>query len=82
MDRVKNPWKDTQIRLEGACTSILNTYFLKDWLCSIKRCDWEDTIRYLKEMKQESYEMTTSYCRFIAGGVDTDKEAVKMCYLL
>ncbi len=54
----------------------------KDWLCSIKRCDWEDTIRYLKEMKQESYEMTTSYCQFIAGGVDTDKEAVKMCYLL
>lgn len=81
MDRVKNPWRDTQIRLEGACTSILNTYFLKDWLCSIKRCDWEDTIHYLKEMKQESYEMTSSYCQFIAGGVDTDKEAVKMCYL-
>ena len=25
--------------------------------------------------------MTSSLCQFIVGGVDTDKEAVKMCYL-
>lgn len=81
MDKVKNPWRDTQIRLEGACTSVLNTYFLKDWLCSIKRCDWEHTISYINKMEAEEYEMTSALCQFIVGGVDTDKEAVKMCYL-
>lgn len=81
MDKIKNPWRDTQIRLEGACASVLNTYFLKDWLCSIKRCDWEYTIAFIQKMKSEHYEITPSLCQFIAGGVDTDKEAVKMCYL-
>lgn len=81
MDAVKNPWRDTQIRLEGACASVLNTYFLKDWLCSIRRCDWQHAIGYINQMKAENYEMTSSLCQFIVGGVDTDKEAVKMCYL-
>ena len=47
----KNPWRDTQIRLEGASASVLNTYFLKDWLCSIKRSAWQDTISYLSKLK-------------------------------
>ena len=81
MDEVKNPWRDTQIRLEGACVSVLNTYFLKDWLCSIRRCDWQHATGYISQMKAETYEMTSSLCQFIVGGVDTDKEAVKMCYL-
>lgn len=81
MDAVKNLWRDTQIRLEGACASVLNTYFLKDWLCSIRRCDWQHAIGYINQMKAENYEMTSSLCQFIVGGVDTDKEAVKMCYL-
>lgn len=81
MDKIKNPWRDTQIRLEGACTSVLNQYFLKDWFCSIRRSDWQPAISYISEMKTEPYEMTSSLCQFIVGGVDTDKEAVKMCYL-
>lgn len=81
MDKVKNPWRDTQIRLEGACASVLNGYFLKDWFCSIKRCDWQHTISYINQMETKAYEMTSSLCQFIAGGVDTDKESVKMCYL-
>lgn len=32
-------------------------------------------------MQVEPYRQTSSMCQFIAGGVDTDKEAVKMCYL-
>lgn len=81
MDKVKNPWRDTQIRLERACTSVLNTYFLKDWFCPIKRSDWQHGVSYINTMKVVTYEMTPSLCQFIAGGVDTDKEAVKMCYL-
>lgn len=81
MDKKKNPWRDTQIRLEGASASVLNTYFLKDWLCSIKRSDWQDTISYLGKWKPEQYETTSDLCQFIVGGVDTNKESVKMCYL-
>ena len=81
MDKIKNPWRDTQIRLEGACTAVLNKYFFKDWLCSIKHHDWQYAIDYMNQMENEQYTPTASLCQFIAGGVDTDKEAVKMCYL-
>lgn len=81
MDKVKNPWRDTQIRLVGSCASVLTTYFLKDWICSIKRRDWQYTIAYINQMQRPTYNETSSLCQFIAGGVDTDKEAVKMCYL-
>ncbi len=81
MDPVKNPWRDTQIRLEGACTEILNTYFLTDWFCSLRRSQWNEEIAFLNSLAPMEYEQTESLCQFIAGGVDTDKEAVKMCYL-
>lgn len=81
MDEVKNPWRDTQIRLEGACTSILEQYFLTDWLCSIPHRDWKYTIHYMQNISFPSQKMTHACCQFIVGGVDTDKEAVKMCYL-
>ena len=80
-DKKKNPWRDTQIRLEGESASVLDRYFLKDWLCSIQRKDWQSSIDYINHMKPATYEKTKSLCQFIVGGVDTDKEAVKMCYL-
>lgn len=81
MGKKKNPWRDTQIRLEGASASVLDRYFLKDWLCSITRRDWQYSIDYINGMKETTYEKTNALCQFIVGGVDTDKEAVKMCYL-
>ena len=40
MAAVKNPWRDTQIRLEGeACARVLDEYFLTDWLCSVRQKD-------------------------------------------
>lgn len=80
MDKKKNPWRDTQIRLEGASASVLNTYFLKEWLCYIKRSGWQDTISYLRKLEPEQYETTSDLCQFIVGGVDTNKEAVKNYY--
>lgn len=63
MDAVKNPWRDTQIRLEGACASVLNTYFLKDWLCSIRRCDWQHAIGYINRAKKYDGEYAWIRCR-------------------
>ncbi len=81
MAKIKNPWRDTQIRLEGACTSILNNYFLEDWLCSIRRKEWQYSLNHISNMPNISYETTNSLCQFIVGGVDNNKESVKMCYL-
>ena len=81
MDKKKNPWRDTQVRLEGACTSILDEYFLTDWLCAVRKRDWDSTISYICKLTPQKYKKSDSLCQFITGGADTDKESVKMCYL-
>lgn len=35
----KNPWRDTQIRLTGACIATLDAYFMTDLLCAVRRKD-------------------------------------------
>ena len=44
MAKVKNPWRDTQVRLEGVCSLVLEKYFLTDWLCSVKRSGRSDAV--------------------------------------
>ena len=77
----KNPWRDTQVRLTGACAAILDAYFLTDWLCAVRRKDWEPSVAYMESLQLPQYPKTQDLCQFIIGGVDNDKEAVKMCYL-
>ena len=81
MGKKKNPWRDTQVRLEGPCTTILDRYFLADWLCTIRKKDWDQTIHYIQSIEHPIEKNTDDLCQFIVGGVDTDKEAVKMCYM-
>lgn len=79
--KVKNPWRDTQVRLEGECTDILKGYFLDDWICSVKRRDYNDALSLIDEKEKNPKKWNDNYCQFIMGGVDTDKESIKMCYL-
>lgn len=91
MAKVKNPWRDTQVRLEGACSLVLEKYFLTDWLCSVKRCDRSDAVARLNAVAEHGVSPSAfstapssspeGLCQFIVGGVDNDREAVKMCYL-
>lgn len=81
MDKIKNPWRDTQVRLMGPCVSILDEYFLTDWLCAIKRNLWDETISYVNSIPIKPHVLNPNLCQFIVGGVDTNREAVKMCYL-
>lgn len=81
MAKKKNPWRDTQVRLEGVCTEVLDKYFLTDWLCAVKRKDWDETSSYVESIQPSGVENTHHLCQFIIGGVDTSKESVKMCYL-
>ena len=81
MSKKKNPWRDTQIRLVGPCSSTLDEYFLKDWLASIKRRDWDQTVNYIDNLPVIDNEMNANLCQFVVGGVDTNKESIKMTYL-
>lgn len=79
--KVKNPWRDTQVRMTGGCSHVLDEYFLTDWLCSVRRKDWKETVEYVDSLPQVQETLSAQLCQFIVGGVDTNKESVKMCYL-
>ena len=81
LDKIKNPWRDTQIRMEGNATLILDEYFLKDWLCSVKSKYRDKTIAYINSLKTPEIDHSRHICQFIVGGVDNNKEAIKMTYL-
>ena len=74
----KNLWRDTQIRLTGACVAHLDAYFLTDLLCAVRRKDWEAMVAYMESLHLPPQRPSPHLCQFVVGGVDTDKEAVKM----
>ena len=59
----KNPWRDTQIRLTGACAVVLDAYFLKDFLCAVRQKDWEDMVKYMESIHPVSYTHLDVYKR-------------------
>ena len=77
----KNPWRDTQVRLQGECVQNLMYCFLQDWLDAQKNKNKAETLHYIQNRPKKQYEPTKNLCQFIMGGVDTDKESVKMVYL-
>ena len=81
MAKKKNPWRDTQVRLEGSCVQILMQYFLQDWFCAEKSKNIDSTLQYIHSISIKEHIQTNHLCQFIMGGVDTDKESVKMVYL-
>lgn len=81
MAEKKNPWRDTQIRLTGACTATLDAYFMTDFLCAVRRRDWEDMVKHMESIHLPQRRRSPNLCQFVVGGVDNDREAVKMNYL-
>ena len=81
MGKKKKPWRDTQVRLEGACTSILDEFFIEDWLCAVGHKMYEKTVLDINKISVRNYHKTKNICQFVIGGVETNKESVKMSYL-
>ena len=81
ISKKKNPWRDTQVRLIGSCSNLLNKYFLKDYLCSIKNRKLKSAINYVNTLELIENKINNNLCQFIAGGVESNKEAIKMSYL-
>lgn len=81
MSKKKNPWRDTQVRMKGACTLVLENYFLTDWLCAVRKRNWNSAIEYIKGLEHIHPEHSGHLCQFIVGGVDNNRVGMKMCYL-
>lgn len=77
----KTPWRDTQIRLTGPCAKVLESCFLSDWFCAVKKKDLPDAEILAEQVFHKTYTKGTYPCQFVMGGVDTEKESVKMCYM-
>lgn len=81
MDRVKTPWRDTQIRVLGDAVYLLQYYFLYDWFFVhplSKVGLYDDELTALFPSHTVASELP---CQVIASGVDTDKEFIRMSYL-
>lgn len=77
----KNPWRDTQVRLTGACCGSLTNYFLTDWFCAVRRKEYAPCLRELQRRPRTEQQITGNLCQFIVGGVDNTLESSKMVYL-
>ena len=77
----KNPWRDSQVRMQGECSKILCEYFLEDWLCANKKEKSNEILNQIEKINYADCLHSNQLCQFIMGGVDTNKEKVKMVYL-
>ena len=81
LSKKKNPWRDTQIRLTGSCSSILDQYFLSDYICAVRRKDWKMMVEYIKTLEERENVLNNNLCQFVMGGVSDYKASIKMSYL-
>ncbi len=73
------PWRDSHIKLTGACVNLLQIRFLLDWMFSC-----EETLpeaNRLKEFFPPADLSGTSGVQIVSGGPDSDGESIKYGYL-
>lgn len=81
LSKVKTPWRDTQIRIQGDGVYLLQYYFLFDWFYVNSPKDLNISDINISELFPRHSIKEKLPCQFIAGGVDTDKEYIKMSYM-
>ena len=81
MHKKKTPWRDTQVKLEGHATSILNNFIINDIRIALTDKKWDQLLPIIKKFKPVKYKNTSNLCQFIESGIENDKESIKMCYL-
>ena len=80
-DKVKTPWRDTQIRLTGCAVADLEAYFLMDWFCNIPR-KWMDREEHVADdYFAAGVGSGNEPCQFVTGGPTSKKESIRMVYL-
>lgn len=81
LDRKKTPWRDTQVRIKGDGVYLLQYYFLYDWFYVNKEKELDLEYEAMEELFPPHNIRKVLPCQFVAGGVNTDKEYIKMSYL-
>ncbi len=79
--KVKNPWRDTQVRLTGDCVHALENEFLLDLSTALNGREFQRKYSNLRLREVNLPGNEKNLCQFVTGGVDNDKESVKMCYM-
>ena len=76
----KNPWRDTQVRIEGDSVYMLQYYFFYDWFYTSKPDEFKGLSK-LKNYFPKHNIKTIAPSQVISGGVDNKKEYIRMSYL-
>lgn len=77
----KTPWRDTQVRIRGEAASLLQYYFLYDWMYANglrNHIEASDEQAFLFPPIDHVQELP---CQVIGSGVDTGKQVMKLSYL-
>lgn len=81
MDKIKTPWRDTQIRLTGKCSGILDGMFFSDWYCAVRKRELPSADKSFDKVLNHNYSSGDKPCQIITSGVENNKESIKLSYL-
>lgn len=79
--KIKTPWRDTQVRFTGDCVHALENEFLLDLSTALNGCLFRQSFSSLRLREVKLPGQVKNLCQFVTGGVDNDKESIKMCYM-
>ena len=78
----KSPWRDTQLRMRGESVWMLQYFFLYDWLFANQGYAAPKALEEAHLLFPPIDQSLDIFpCQIIGGGVDTDKQAIKLGYL-
>ena len=79
--KIKNPWRDTQVRFTGPCVAVLENYVNMDTVCTMNDKDYRRFQEACAIAEIPASPDWDNMCQFIIGGIDDERESIKMCYL-
>lgn len=81
MGKIKNPWRDTQIRLTGSCVKVLENYVNTDTILTMNEKRFRKYNSFCPEIDLDENICPDKLCQFVTGGVSDNLESIKMSYL-
>ncbi len=79
--KIKTPWRDTHMRVVGDGVYALQYIFLTDWIAMCRKKVIELELEKAPSYFPAHQVTNTLYCQYITGGIDSDKDAIKLSYL-
>ena len=77
----KTPWRDTHLRVVGDACYSLQYFFLSDWIVNSNARRTGLTPHLIRKLFVPHDVRETLYCQVVAGGVDDERQSIKMGFL-